>query len=31
MNEPTWAFSTELPAAGMVYNTESCATRGELA
>jgi len=31
MNEPTWAFSSELPAAGMVYNTESCATRGELA
>jgi hypothetical protein len=31
MNEPTWAFSTELPAAGMVYNTETCATRSELA
>jgi hypothetical protein len=30
MNEPTWAFSSELPAAGMLYNTESCATRGEL-
>jgi hypothetical protein len=31
MNEPTWAFSSELPAAGMVYNTETCATRDELA
>jgi hypothetical protein len=31
MNEPTWAFSTELPAAGMLYNTESCATRDSLA
>jgi hypothetical protein len=31
MNEPTWAFSTELPSAGMIYNTESCATRSELA
>ena len=31
MNEPTWAFSSELPAAGMLYNTESCATRDELA
>ena len=31
MNEPTWAFSSELPAAGLLYNTESCATREELA
>ena len=30
MNEPTWAFSSELPAAGMLYNTESCATRSQL-
>jgi len=27
MNEPTWAFSSELPATGMLYNTETCATR----
>lgn len=31
MNEPTWAFSSELPAAGMLYNTDTCATREELA
>lgn len=31
MNEPTWAFSSELPAAGMLYNSETCATREELA
>jgi hypothetical protein len=31
MNEPTWAFSTELPAVGMLYTSESCATRDELA
>lgn len=31
MNEPTWAFSSELPAAGMLYTTESCRTRDELA
>jgi hypothetical protein len=31
MNEPTWAFSSELPAMGMLYNTESCATREEFA
>jgi hypothetical protein len=31
MNEPTWAFSSELPAAGMLFNTESCHTRAELA
>ncbi|HWR53560.1 MAG TPA: hypothetical protein VN428_20800 [Bryobacteraceae bacterium] len=30
MNEPTWGFSTELPAAGMLYNTETCASREEL-
>ncbi|HPG38247.1 MAG TPA: hypothetical protein PLP19_01630 [bacterium] len=31
MNEPTWGFSTELPAAGMLYNTPFCETRRELA
>jgi len=31
MNEPTWGSSSESPAAGMLYNTETCATRGELA
>jgi hypothetical protein len=31
MNEPTWGFSTELPAAGMLYNSDACATREELA
>lgn len=31
MNEPTWAFSKELPAAGMLYNTAECATRTRLA
>ena len=31
MNEPTWAFSSELPAIGMLYNTEACATRAQLA
>ena len=30
MNEPTWGFSSELPAAGMLYNTASCATRTQL-
>jgi hypothetical protein len=30
MNEPTWAFSSELPAVGMLYNTPSCVTRLEL-
>jgi hypothetical protein len=30
MNEPTWAFSSELPAVGMLYNTPSCKTRTEL-
>ncbi|MBI3679430.1 MAG: hypothetical protein HY235_03450 [Acidobacteria bacterium] len=30
MNEPTWGFSSELPAAGMLYATESCHTRAEL-
>ena len=27
MNEPTWAFSSELPAVGMLFNTETAATR----
>ena len=31
MNEPTWAFSSELPAQGMLYNTPTCAARDELA
>ncbi len=31
MNEPTWAFSSELPAAGLLYNSETNATRDELA
>jgi hypothetical protein len=31
MNEPTWGFSSELPAAGMLHNTASCQTRQELA
>jgi len=29
-NEPTWAFADETPAAGMLYTTDSCATRTEL-
>ena len=31
MNEPTWGFRSETPGSGMLYNTESCATRRELA
>ncbi len=31
MNEPTWAFSSELPAAGMLYNAPACHTRTALA
>ncbi len=31
MNEPTWGFSSETPAAGMLFNTDHCATRDELA
>ncbi len=31
MNEPTWGFSSETPAAGMLFNTPSCATRRVLA
>jgi hypothetical protein len=31
MNEPSWGFSSELPAVGMLYNTSSCHTRQELA
>ncbi|MBS1875645.1 MAG: hypothetical protein JSU00_20695 [Acidobacteria bacterium] len=30
MNEPTWGFSSETPAAGMLYTTEACASRNEL-
>ena len=30
MNEPTWAFSKELPAVGILYNNEGSATRDEL-
>ncbi len=31
MNEPTWGFSTELPAVGMLFNTPQCETRTTLA
>ena len=31
MNEPQWGFSSELPAAGMLYVTPSCKTRERLA
>ena len=31
MNEPTWGFSSESPAAGMLWNTPECATREHLA
>ena len=31
MNEPKWAFSSELPAVGMLYNNEASSTRSELA
>lgn len=31
MNEPTWGFSREAPAAGMLFNTPACETRQELA
>jgi hypothetical protein len=31
MNEPAWGSSSELPATGMLYNTETCFTRAELA
>jgi len=31
MNEPTWGFSRETPAAGMLFNTPQCATRRALA
>jgi hypothetical protein len=30
MNEPSWGFSSELPAQGMLYNTAECETRTEL-
>jgi hypothetical protein len=30
MNEPKWAFSSELPAVGMLFNTESCEARKAL-
>ncbi len=30
MNEPTWGFASELPAAGMLYNTPVAETRAEL-
>jgi hypothetical protein len=30
MNEPTWGFAQETPAAGMLYNTPTCATRRAL-
>jgi hypothetical protein len=31
MNEPTWGFAQETPAAGMLYNTPDCYTRRFLA
>ena len=31
MNEPTWGFATETPAAGMLFNTPACASRRALA
>ena len=31
MNEPNWAFSSEVPAAGMLFNTPQCETRKALA
>jgi hypothetical protein len=31
MNEPTWGFASQTPAAGMLLNTPSCATRARLA
>ncbi|WP_129669806.1 hypothetical protein [Phytoactinopolyspora endophytica] len=30
MNEPTWGFAEESPAAGMLYTTSTCATRRAL-
>jgi hypothetical protein len=30
MNEPTWGFAQESPAAGMLYNTDACYTRKAL-
>lgn len=30
MNEPTWGFSEESPAAGMLFNTTTCKTRDQL-
>lgn len=31
MNEPTWGFARETPAAGMLFNTSRCASRRALA
>lgn len=31
MNEPTWGFAQETPAAGMLFNTSSCFSRQALA
>jgi hypothetical protein len=31
MNEPTWGFAQQTPAAGMLFNTPECATREALA
>ena len=30
MNEPTWGFAEETPAAGMLFNTPECASRAAL-
>ncbi|MBI4906551.1 MAG: hypothetical protein HY820_23180 [Acidobacteria bacterium] len=31
MNEPTWGFSSEVPAAGMLFTSDTCYSRKELA
>jgi hypothetical protein len=31
MNEPNWGFGNQTPAEGMLFNTETCACRDELA
>jgi hypothetical protein len=31
MNEPTWGFAEQVPALGMLFNTDSCATRTRFA
>jgi hypothetical protein len=31
MNEPTWGFADQVPAEGMLYNTDACITRTRFA